>query len=126
MCEGVLWTMWTHLGTARTTSNTIILEVAASKFQEIVSAFPTDHARIYATEFVELQNGKLEENTLTDIGSKLDANSMIDVAFPLEVMWSSTMAEEHDHRGNNKNMKQGGFLTRSFTKTGKKNSLLES
>merc|ERR1711920_115212 len=69
------------------------------------------------------QNGKLEENTLTDIGNKLDANSMIDVAFPLEVMWSSTMADQDDHRGNVKNMKQGGFLTRSLTKQGKKNSL---
>lgn len=86
MCEQVLWTNWTHAGTARTTSETTLLAVSAEKFQEIVSTFPTEHAGSYARAFVKSLNTKAV-NDLSDIGGGYDADmtevdDLIDYAFP--------------------------------------------
>merc|ERR1712050_738039 len=92
-------------GTSRTTGQTQLLAVASKKFQDILSGFPTEHAALYAREFVDLLNKKLEEGTLTDVGSARDADEMIDTAFPQNVSWQSTVTDEQGRRISHGNTK---------------------
>jgi len=78
--EAVLWTKWTHRGTLRASTEARLLLLDAPKFQEVVSAFPSDHAAMYAEEYVLWLNRHSEE--ASDAGPSLqEACTMIDNAF---------------------------------------------
>jgi hypothetical protein len=82
MSEGVLWTRWTHCGTARCNTESRILQVDAEGFQDIVSHFPSDHAGSYAAEFVTWANSCAQEH-LSDLGATMEeAIGMVSAAFP--------------------------------------------
>jgi CRP-like cAMP-binding protein len=65
--EATLWTSWMHLGRLLAQTDTIILELDAKVFQEIVSQFehPDFDPRLYAREFVEDLNDT--EHDLSDL-----------------------------------------------------------
>jgi len=83
VCEANLWTRWTHIGTLRATSECRLLVLDAMKFQELVSSFPTEHASLYAQEFVDWLN--VPDAQQTDLGPNRDeAADLVVRAFPLE------------------------------------------
>eukprot|EP00929_Paragymnodinium_shiwhaense_P021626 TRINITY_DN14057_c0_g1_i1.p1 TRINITY_DN14057_c0_g1~~TRINITY_DN14057_c0_g1_i1.p1 ORF type:complete len:1020 (-),score=272.62 TRINITY_DN14057_c0_g1_i1:64-3123(-) len=94
MCEALLWTSWSHQGTARASSkpqdegNIIagcrLLEVNTEKFQSICGDFQTEHASTYATEFVSFLN-QVDDTDLTDLNTlEDDLLDMIELAFDME------------------------------------------
>lgn len=61
MCEGEIWTAWTHCGTMRAVGNTRLLVLDAGELSNIVGNFPTEHVRQYANAFVESLNAAGQE-----------------------------------------------------------------
>jgi len=85
MCEPNLWTMWHHFGSLRAVSESRLLVLDALKFQDIISSFPSDHAGLYALEFVDWLNEMLDKGVdmLTDRGPDREASAeMVYRAFP--------------------------------------------
>merc|ERR1711957_1037655 len=66
MCEAVLWTRWTHCGSAVCSCEGKLLELDAEEFSRILSPFGTDHAKQYGEDFVAVLN-RTEEADLTDV-----------------------------------------------------------
>lgn len=83
MCEAILWTNWTHCGTVKAYTETMLLVLDAEKFQETISTFPSDHPGMYAEEFVKRLNmaGRFLTDTAIDI---YEIEVMIEEAFPKE------------------------------------------
>merc|ERR1712190_216409 len=97
LCEQTLWTRWTHVGTARAHTETRIVILDAKKFADICSTFPTEHARLYAMEFVQSLNLSGQHNHgYSDMGPPLsELASMISTAFPIEE--DDDCGEESEH-----------------------------
>mmetsp|Transcript_22331 Transcript_22331/g.40637 ORF Transcript_22331/g.40637 Transcript_22331/m.40637 type:complete len:899 (-) Transcript_22331:34-2730(-) len=84
LCEAVLWTSWTHCGTARANTECRLLVLDATKFQEIVGSFPSDHAAQYASEYVDLINSQGPIN-LSDLHMDGEAvDEVLERVFPEE------------------------------------------
>lgn len=80
LVEPVLWTKWVHCGTLRASAESRFMVIDAAKFQDIVSAFPTDHASEYAAQFVDWLNNQGYD--LSDIGASVDEiTGMVSRAF---------------------------------------------
>jgi len=82
VCEAVLWTAWMHAGTLRAVTDCTLVALNAERFQKIVSAFPTDHARKYAENFVAALNWNVESG-ITDLHND-EINYAAMRAFPAE------------------------------------------
>lgn len=84
LCEAVLWTSWTHCGTARANTECRLLVLDAAKFQDIVGNFPSEHASQYASEYVDLIN-TLEPVNLSDLHMESEAvDEVLERVFPEE------------------------------------------
>lgn len=84
ICEANLWTRWIHCGTLRAVSESRLLVLDAVKFQEIISSFPSDHASLYAHEFVDWLNEVAVADQSDQGPSKEECTDMVERAFPLE------------------------------------------
>eukprot|EP00441_Pelagodinium_beii_P022210 CAMPEP_0197681944 /NCGR_PEP_ID=MMETSP1338-20131121/95722_1 /TAXON_ID=43686 ORGANISM="Pelagodinium beii, Strain RCC1491" /NCGR_SAMPLE_ID=MMETSP1338 /ASSEMBLY_ACC=CAM_ASM_000754 /LENGTH=430 /DNA_ID=CAMNT_0043263355 /DNA_START=6 /DNA_END=1294 /DNA_ORIENTATION=+ len=93
MSEAVLWTRWTHCGSAKAMKKTRIMALSAEDFQDIISTFPSNHAPLYAMEFVECLNNT-EEKLSDTCASKEDVAAMVERAFPEEADSSSDEDED--------------------------------
>merc|ERR1711976_483510 len=83
LAEGLLWTPWTHLGTATAESQLCeLLLLDAKDFQDILVKFPSTHAMMYALAFVDALNSEALTSDLPICERKLD--KMIGKAFPVE------------------------------------------
>jgi len=102
--EASLWTRWIHRGTLKAVSECTLLAMDADKFQRIISPFPTHHAHLYASAFVELLN-VLDNSALTDLRI-VDQEDLVDCAFPemitdderTSVSWRTTRRLSHHLR----------------------------
>lgn len=101
--EAVLWTLWMHVGTLRAMGESDILAVEAEKFQHIISPFPTNHAFLYATAFVECLNN-VDEDLLTDLDAKL-------VDPYLKQIFPERFHERHPHEDGTEARVSGGIFS---------------
>jgi len=106
LCEAVLWTLWTHCGTARAQTETRLLVLDAEKFQDTISYFATEHAQMYAAAFVNWLNSTEGAN---DLGpSKSEVYQMINTAFPPEETEEDELLD-----GENRNSNASGRMSAS-------------
>lgn len=84
ICEANMWTRWTHCGTLRAVCECRLLVVDSIKFQDIISSFPTDHAGLYAQEFVDWLNMVGVDNQCDAGPCRDETVDMVMRAFPLE------------------------------------------
>eukprot|EP00929_Paragymnodinium_shiwhaense_P036763 TRINITY_DN19679_c0_g1_i1.p1 TRINITY_DN19679_c0_g1~~TRINITY_DN19679_c0_g1_i1.p1 ORF type:complete len:1213 (+),score=273.59 TRINITY_DN19679_c0_g1_i1:134-3772(+) len=82
LSEGCLWAEWRHQGTAKCQNELRVLALDAEKFTEVVHKFPSEHASIYAVEFVDWHNAEVEDR-LSDIAAdKNEVLSIVTRSFP--------------------------------------------
>ena len=98
--EAELWaTNWIHQGTLRAVTDCRLTALNATTFQELVSAFPSPHAGVYADSFVQGLNH--EEVATTDIGNQLGLGILCTICercFPEE--WPMIRPEFDRRHGN--------------------------
>eukprot|EP00931_Biecheleriopsis_adriatica_P110569 TRINITY_DN8485_c0_g2_i1.p1 TRINITY_DN8485_c0_g2~~TRINITY_DN8485_c0_g2_i1.p1 ORF type:complete len:1040 (+),score=206.77 TRINITY_DN8485_c0_g2_i1:125-3244(+) len=113
MCEAVLWTRWTHLGTAKAKKKTRLMTLDADAFQDFISTYPSVHASLYAMEFVEYLNGLNKEELRDTCPGEEEATVLVSRAFPEDESSSS----EEDEKGQRPSGTSGSWLLpRSVTK----------
>eukprot|EP00931_Biecheleriopsis_adriatica_P110568 TRINITY_DN8485_c0_g1_i1.p1 TRINITY_DN8485_c0_g1~~TRINITY_DN8485_c0_g1_i1.p1 ORF type:complete len:1037 (+),score=234.90 TRINITY_DN8485_c0_g1_i1:103-3213(+) len=114
MCEAVLWTRWTHVGTAKAKKETRLMTLDADAFQDIISTYPTVHASLYAMEFVEYMNGLNKEDLRDTCPGEDEAAELVSRAFPDE--GESTSSEDDDSRTMRGQGSGNSWLARGMTK----------
>jgi len=94
LCEAVLWTAWTHCGTARAISESRLMVLDGQVFQDSICSFPSEHARDYAEAFVDLLNAA-DASELTDLAlGPEEQNFLTEMVFPEEDSSEEESSEE--------------------------------
>lgn len=96
LSEAVLWTTWTHCGTARAVSESRLMVLDGQVLQDCICSFPSEHARDYADAFVELLNSA-DAMELTDLAlGPEEQQILIEKVFPDDSSEESSSEDDEE------------------------------
>merc|ERR1712032_1059093 len=77
--EAVLWTTWAHRGSLQARTECRLLAIDSMRFVNIMTTYPSLHASLYATKFVESLNNDARDRPrmLSDIPDGPDLSRAI-------------------------------------------------